>query len=391
MLYQSSESMTPVKVRAVIPRQELKAATTLLNKVIDRRNTIPILGYLRIEVRNNQVILKATDLDAELTITLEAETEGEADIMVAARILAGFAPTAAGPVTLSLIAKQDMDEIRLDDGETIITLNDHMPAADYPALTSPKLHPAFSISQDQASRLIRLSQHCISNEETRYYLNGIFLTADPERGTVRAVATDGHRMARIDTDEPADLSGIPGDERKGVIIPRAYVGALHAIFGKGGNEPVSFALAESHLRVECANVELRCKTIDGTYPDYARVIPPISQAMRAQLSGPALKRMAALAEQICSSSWSIVELNLGDGRMIAKSPHAAEGSRASVPLQGDVAEGCVHKSLGFNIRYLSAQGSVTPSFTLSTLGPGEPARIVSDDPNALWVLMPARL
>ena len=376
---------------ATLPKSSVQRATSLLHKVIERRNTIPILSYLRVEIGKQSVTLDGTDLDCELTIEVEAETEGPAVFMLSHRILHGLAANAAGPIAVSLQGEPGARTIHLSDGETEITLNDHMPVEDYPVQQKRGVVPAFTLSQDEAARLLRLTRHCISTEETRYYLNGVFLTNHPENWTVRAVATDGHRLACIDTSVAADLSGLGRETQPGLIVHRKTVEILASLFGKGGNEPAQFAMAPTFLELRCGPITLRSKTIDGTYPDYMRVIPSPSSNMVAHLSGAGVKRMTAMTDAISNDRFVVARLDLDAGKMSVASSYPGEGAKASIPLQGNRAEGCNHACLGFNIRYLNAQGAVTPNFTLSTASPGDPARIESEETNALWVIMPARL
>ncbi|WP_353474812.1 hypothetical protein PVT71_14680 [Salipiger sp. H15] len=400
MLHQAPKDMAAVKACATIPREPLKRASALMRKVIERRNTIPVLSYLKVEIAPGHVTLSGTDLDIELTVEIEAETEGAATFMVAERVFAGFAPGAAGPVVMQLMPgkvardQECMDRISLSDGETSLTLNAHMPAEEFPHLKpngGAKVQPTFTLSQTEVVRLFKLGRHCVSTELTRYYLNGTFLTTNPDTGTLRAVTTNGHKLARIDTEEPADFGALKGDDRKGLIVAAKAVDLLLNIAGKGGNEPVAFSCAEYFLCAEVAGTTLRAKTIDGTYPDYTRVIPSPSDNLVAHLSGAALSRMARAAKVIVPQLVNPVKLDFETGRIGFDNSHSDDGASFVMPLQCRLAEGCSSKSIGFNLAYLRQQGDITPTFKLSTAGEGEPALIHSDDPNALWVVMPMRL
>lgn len=400
MLHQAPKDMAAVKASATIPRDELKRAAALMRGTIERRNTVPILSYLKVEIAPGRVTMSGTDLDIEVSIELEADTEGSATLMISERVFAGFAPGAAGPVTIRAVkaeakgAAPYADRIHLTDGETSLTLNDHMPAGEYPSLKpngGATAQPAFKLSQTEVARLLGLGRHCISKEETRYYLNGTFLTKNPETGSVRAVSTNGHILARIDTDEPADLSGVDDDPAAGLIVPRKTVDLILEIVAKGGNEPVEFGCARHFLTLKVGGITLRSKTIDGTFPDYTRVIPPYSDTMVAHLSGHALRRMSHAAKMISGYLRSGAKLDFEAGRISFGSLQSVEEPLCEMPLQCKRAEGCSTASIGFDLRYLRDQGNVTPTFTLSTAGDGHPAMIHSDDPGALWILMPMRL
>ncbi|MFC3061824.1 DNA polymerase III subunit beta family protein, partial [Paenirhodobacter populi] len=140
--------------------------------------------------------------------------------------------------------------------------------------------------------MIRLCQHCISREETRYYLHGIFLHQKPGGDTLRAVATDGHRLACIDSTDPVDLSS---HDQRGVIVPHTLIAKLKPLLGKGGNEPVAITVQRHKIRISTGTVEVMAKTIDGKYPDYSRVIPAPSDRIVATLSRDLLQRLTRAA------------------------------------------------------------------------------------------------
>ena len=171
--------------------------------------------------------------------------------------------------------------MRLSDGEIQVTLQLSIPPKDFP---QPAKDPngirgasAFTLSGAQALRLFDLGRSCVSREETRYYLNGTFLTTKPDAGTLRAVSTAGHRMAIIDCDEPARfIEGPRADGSKatdrpdGLIVPVRAVDLLIAIARKAGNAPLTFHAGPRHLVVTAPGLQLVIQGIDGTYPDYTR-------------------------------------------------------------------------------------------------------------------------
>ncbi|MCA0963310.1 DNA polymerase III subunit beta [Salipiger bermudensis] len=397
MLHHRKE-MTATKASATIQIDALKRATRILNKVVELRNTIPVLSYVKITIASNRVTLEATDLDNALTMELEAETTGDATFMVGKSVLAGLTSIASGAITVSITANDprrgvsSADTIILTDGETLIRLNVHMPVEDFPRLEAPESLQRgtahLSLSQDQVERLLSLSRHCVSTELTRYYLTGIYLTNRPEEISLRAVSTDGHRMAVIDSEAEVDFSstGSPG-----LIVATKTADLLSLIIEKGCNEPVTFRFAKTFLSAEVAGVSLRAKTIDGTYPDYTRVIPPQSKALVAHLSGSALRRMHKAAKAMNNNYRPVAEMNFEEGKISARGPSITDGTSITMPLQASREEGCTHQCAGFNLNYLRDQGAVTPTFTLATMSPGDPATIQSDDPDALWVIMPMRL
>ncbi|WP_234986495.1 DNA polymerase III subunit beta, partial [Pseudooceanicola marinus] len=244
----------------------------------------------------------------------------------------------------------------------------------------------------QALRLFDLGRSCVSREETRYYLNGTFLTTKPEVGTLRAVTTDGHRMAIIDCDAPARfiegprINGSKATDRPdGLIVPVRAVDLLIAIARKAGNAPLTFAADARHLLVTAPGLRLVIQGIDGTYPDYTRVTPPASDAFTAHLSTSALSRLRTIASATCYGRSLPLRLDPGAGRMSLSMP---DGVDLSIALQGHATKD--GQTATYSLALLSEFARIAPAFTLSSAGRGEPARIVTEDPEALWVLMPMR-
>ncbi|WP_198431924.1 DNA polymerase III subunit beta, partial [Pseudooceanicola marinus] len=297
---------------ATVVLAELRLAANRLSRVIERLNTIPALGCVRIRFKSDQLTLEATDLKMTLTLDLEAQTTGKADLVVSHRALAGFLRAARGPVTITHMRGEDHDRVRFSDGEIQVTLQLSIPPEDFPQPFKDqdpgamRGASAFTLSGAQALRLFDLGRSCVSREETRYYLNGTFLTTKPEVGTLRAVTTDGHRMAIIDCDAPARfiegprINGSKATDRPdGLIVPVRAVDLLIAIARKAGNAPLTFAADARHLLVTAPGLRLVIQGIDGTYPDYTRVTPPASDAFTAHLSTSALSRLRTIASATC--------------------------------------------------------------------------------------------
>ena len=385
-------------VSATVALAELRLAANRLARVVQRWNTIPALGCVRIRFTDDQLSLEATDLTMTLALDLDAQTTGPADLVVSHRALAGFLRAARGPVTLTHLRGGDHDRVRLSDGEVQVTLRLSLPPEDFPRpvtdLAPGGRHGAGEIplSGAEALRLFDLGRSCVSREETRYYLNGTFLTTKPDAGTLRAVTTDGHRMAIIDCDAPARFTEGPRadgskaeDRPDGIIVPVRAVDLLIALARKAGNAPLTFAAEARHLRVTAPGLRLGIQGIDGTYPDYTRVIPPASDAFTAHLSASALTRMRTIASATCYGRSLPLRLDPGAGRMSLTMP---DGVDLSIALQGHAErEGL---TATYSLALLSEFARIAPAFTLSSAGRGEPARIVTEDPDALWVLMPMR-
>ncbi|MCA1334206.1 hypothetical protein [Pseudooceanicola marinus] len=383
---------------AAVALAELRLAANRLGRVVERWNTIPALGCVRIRFTGDRLTLEATDLKMTLALDLEAQTSGHADLVVSHRALAGFLRAARGPVTITHMRGEDHDRVRLSDGEIQVTLQLSIPPEDFPQpFKDPDpdgMHGAgtFTLSGAQALRLFDLGRSCVSREETRYYLNGTFLTTKPDACTLRAVSTDGHRMAIIDCAEPARfIEGPRADGSKatdrpdGLIVPVRAVDLLIAIARKARNGALTFHTGPRHLLVTAPGLRLVIQGIDGTYPDYTRVTPQASDAFAAHLSAAALTRLRTIASATCYGRSLPLRLDPGAGRMSLSMP---DGVDLSTALQGHAAKD--GQTATYSLALLSEFARIAPAFTLSSAGRGEPARIVTEDPDALWILMPMR-
>src|SRR5262249_2394432 len=137
----------------------------------------------------------------------------------------------------------------------------------FPAMPASDLPHQFALSADTLKRLIDRTRFAISTEETRYYLNGIYLHPLPDKKLLRAVATDGHRLARAETEMPK------GAERmSGIILPRKAVQEVRKLLDDI-DQPIEIAVSDSKIRLDIGGIVLTSKLIDGTFPDYERVIP----------------------------------------------------------------------------------------------------------------------
>jgi len=363
----------------------LKRATSISAKLQLRWITVPVIGYCRLTAAKagSAVTYRCTDLDIFVTCEVEARAEQEFDILLPEKTLRAFVNDApkGSIITVSREEARGTNEITrtlaLSDGETTLRFRDFMPPEDHPRFPTDMgaKVAVVSASADQVSRLIKLSRHCISTEETRYYLNGMFLTAHPASGTLRAVTTDGHRMACIDSDVPC--SAAPKN-----IVPVGAIDLLRGMLDKESNQPVELTLFELWGKVVFGDVEVSFKCIDGTFPDYTRVIPPPSSEIGCVVNHALVSRLAKLAHSAAAFGSNAAEIAGDDGKIRLRLPN------------GDLIEHRIDghgPAFGVNIRYLAAQARVTPVMKLSGACPGDPFVIVGDDPSARFIIMPMRV
>ncbi|MBV9757178.1 MAG: DNA polymerase III subunit beta, partial [Alphaproteobacteria bacterium] len=249
-------------------RATLLKALAHVQSVVEKRNTIPILANVLIAVRDGRLKLTATDMEIAIVEDVPATASRDGG-------------TTAPAATLYEIVRKlpDGAEVEFDHpgGETALKLRAGrfstslvvLPTEDFPSMTAGSLPHRFVVAAATLRALIDRTRFAISTEETRYYLNGIYLHAAESEGTkvLRAVATDGHRLARVEEPLPDGAGAMPG-----VIVPRKTVAELRKLLDEesGG---VEVGLSDTRIRFQLGPVELTSKLIDGTFPEYERVIP----------------------------------------------------------------------------------------------------------------------
>lgn len=366
-----------------IPASELRRVMPVLRRAIDRRSTIPVLHTLRLTASAGADTLRltATDLDTEIRAEIEAVAERDIDLCVPAQVF-DMATGDSGD-TLSLAPNDDA--LHIGAGEISARMTLGACPGDFPVMAAPDLDdaPSIKLSESALHRMLRLSRHCISTEETRYYLNGVFLTTHPENGTLRAVATDGHRMAVIDDDTPVP-EGWPA-----MIVPTSAVDILRAMTSARGNAEVTLQATDTKLRATRNGMTVTAKLIDGTFPDYTRVTPPDPVPNRATLSRAGITRLDRAYRAVAGREmFRAAKLDPEIGQIVMTGPDAEV--TAPVTIDGDAA-------IAFNAGYLADQARTTPTMRIRWRGEGDPAIIEAVDEadhparGAFWILMPVRV
>lgn len=383
-------------MKLTVPRAALHVALTQAARVVERRTTIPILANVRIETEGDRLLrLTATDLDLEIRLRLEATIEEAGATTVPAHTFAALVAKYDGD-TIAIATKGDDATLTLSCGRSRATLQ-RLPVEDHPSLVEGAATHRFALPAAALVEALDAVSFAISTEETRYYLNGVHLTAaETIDGTARLglVATDGHRLARWRGPLPEGASGMPG-----VIVPRKTVGEIRKIAaegGKSGHDQVVIALDESKIRFEIGETILVSKLIDGTYPDYGRAIPTTfgaeARVDRAEL-GAALDRVTTVA----SERGRAVKCGFSSDELRLEVANADVGS-ASETLRVETTD-AAQIEIGFNGTYLKAVAEAIGGDTLAVRlpdNPGAPTVFVPapethDGADRLVVLMPMRV
>ena len=372
-------------MKVTIERTALLKALSHIHRIVERRNTIPILSNVLIEAREGQLELKATDLDLEATEVAPADVAAAGATTVSAHIFHDIVRKLPEGAQVSLEITPDTGQLLLRSGRSRFHLQ-CLPATDFPDLTAGEFAHKFELPAVELRRLIDNAQFAISTEETRYYLNGIYFhTAESNGATVlRAVATDGHRLARIEVPAPPGAAGMPG-----VIAPRKAVGEILKLL-EDLSRDVTIEISQVKARFRFGEVTLTTKLIDGTFPDYTRVIP-LNNDKRLVVDKEQFQRAVDRVSTISSDRGRAIKLSIGDNRMTLSVNNPDSGS-ASEEIEVDYDS--TPMDIGFNSRYLLeiAQQLSGDTALMKLADPGSPTIIMDrDGAQALYVLMPLRV
>lgn len=372
-------------MQIILERSNLLKALAHVHRVVERRNTIPILGNVLLKTEDGALRLKATDLDIEVTETVPATSERDGATTVPAHLLYDIVRKLSDGSEVKLSTNAEGTQMTVASGRSNFRLQ-CLPESDFPDITAGQFSHSFALKASELARLIERTQFAISTEETRYYLNGIFLHTIESEGALRlrAVATDGHRLARAEMAAPAGSEGMPG-----IIVPRKAVGELQKLLGEGDTE-VQIELSDSKIRLTIGAIILTSKLIDGTFPDYQRVIPTGNDKAltleRASFSA-AVDRVSTIS----SERGRAVKLAVADSQLTltVNSPDAGTATE-ELPVGYDSAA----IEIGFNARYLlDIAGQLSGDEAIFMMAdPGSPTLIRDgNDDSTLYVLMPMRV
>lgn len=372
-------------MKVTLERAALLKSLGHVHRVVERRNTIPILSNVLLQAVDGRLTLRATDLDLEVTERLAADVGLAGATTLPAHVLYDIVRKLPDGAQVSLESAGDTGQLLLRSGRSRFNLQ-ALPESDFPDLNPGDLTHRFSLPAGDLKKLIDKTQFAISTEETRYYLNGIYVhTIEVDGHTMlRAVATDGHRLARVEIPAPSGSAGMPG-----VIVPRKAVAEVQKLV-EDVNAEVLIELSTTKARFTFGDVVLTSKLIDGTFPDYARVIPS-GNDKRLVIECAPFAAAVDRVSTISSERGRAVKLSLADGRLTLTVTNPDSGS-ATEELEVDYDSGPI--DIGFNARYLldiTAQlDSDTALFKLAD--PGSPTLIQDrDGAAALYVLMPMRV
>lgn len=368
-----------------VERGALLSGLSRAARVIEGRNTIPILGNVLLSASGQTLTLRATDLDIEVRQQIDAEVAEYGDTTVPGRMLNDIVRKLPDGCEVALEMGAN-GRLIVKTGRSRFQLAT-IPARDYPDLTVGDLPHSFTVPAKDLKGVIDRATIAISTEASRYYLNGIFLhiAGSGNATSLRGVSTDGHRLAQVTLSEGTGAATMPG-----VILPRKTVAEVSRLLGEFGGE-VSVSLSEQKIRFSFDRLTLTSKLIDGTFPDYVRVVPQ-SPPLQVIAEKADLTKAIDRVMTIASERGRAVKMAV-TGRTLTLSTSNVDAGDAVEELEVD-AEPDADITIGFNGRYLTdilAQvAGDTVSFGLTDAG--SPALIQDVTPSgALFVLMPMRV
>lgn len=370
----------------------MRSAMKVLDKIVESRNTIPILSNVLIDASEGRMAIMATDLDMQAVVHLDCQVSQRIRTTIGARQLRDILNKLDADATLEMVLEPG--KIVAKAGRAKFTLPS-LPADDMPSLTVGDWLHQFEMPAFDLAAMIDAVSFAMSSEETRYYLNGIHLQAAVRAAAenpteeplmvLRAAATDGHRLARFDANQPDGAGAL-----EGVIIPRKTIGVLGVLLD-GHEGGVDVAVNRGKIQFDLGNTVLTSKLVDGTFPDYTRVIPTMNEKRlrcdRAALSA-AVDRVMIMGEG--KERRVRIDLSRDLARVSAQSPESGEGSEeVSVEYDGD------ELTIGFNGGYLlgvisHVQGD-SVDLRLSDAACGALVTDANVEARRLYVIMPMRV
>jgi len=379
-------------MKVTLERAVLLKSLGHVHRVVERRNTIPILSNVLLCAEGQSLHLKATDLDLEVAERLEADVGAAGATTVPAHILHDIVRKLPDGAQVSLESSKESGQLQLRSGRSRFNLQS-LPDSDFPDLAAGEAGHSFILAPADLKRLIEKTQFAISNEETRYYLNGIFLhTAVVDGHTMlRAVATDGHRLARVEIPAPDGATGMPG-----VIVPRKAVAEVQKLVEDSGHgvrvdiSPAKARLTFGEPSAGSGQVVLISKLIDGTFPDYVRVIPS-GNDKRLIVDREPFKVAVDRVATISSERGRAVKLTLAEAKLTLSVTNPDLGSAVE---ELDVDYDSAPIDIGFNARYLLdiTEQLDSDRVLFKLADPGSPTLLQDcDGAAALYVLMPMRV
>lgn len=369
-------------MKAIIEQADLSKLLNRVSRVTERRNTIPILGNIKLAVEQDEIVVTGTDLDVELRDKIKAQVAAKGETTVPAHLLSDIVKKM--PTGSQITIEQVDTVIKVQSGRSRFTLQT-LPTSDFPDLGAGDLTIDFTLPGKDLFRLFDRTAFAISTEETRYYLNGVYFHSAGGHNSKKlcAVATDGHRLAKLEIPLPEAATSLGG-----VIVPRKTVAEVMRLFTADAEE-VRVELSANKIRFSAGDIVLTSKLIDGTFPDYGRVIPQ-SNEKELKVDKKDLQAAVDRVAAVSSERGRAVKFSIANGKVTLSVSNPDAGS-ATDELDAEYSADAIE--IGFNSRYFQeilaeVEGDVV---TVKLADPGSPTIMTGEKDDSLFVLMPMRV
>jgi DNA polymerase III subunit beta len=373
-------------MQLIIERGALLRALGHVQSVVERRNTIPILSNVLIAAEGDRVFFSATDLDMEMVDQAQALIQIPGQITAPAHTLYEIVRKLpeGSDVELKFSASDD-PRLSVSAGRSRFALP-ILPAGDFPVMSADHDGVTFGLLKEDLRRLIDKTRFAVSTEETRYYLNGLYLHSLTEEGShyLRAVATDGHRLALAEIPAPEGSQGAPG-----VIIPRKTIDQARRLLDDASGI-IELTISPAKIRFQFGQAALTSKIIDGSFPDYGRVIPKHNDKSMVIDTGVLSKAVDRVSTISAEKSRS-VKMTIESGRLTLSVRNIEAGQaveEAEIAYEDDTLD------IGFNARYiLDVMGQIAGENVELRFSDAASPTLVLDpaDQGVQYVLMPLRV
>ena len=368
-------------MKIVIEKTAFLKTISHVQNAVERRNAIPILANVKIQAEGDSVVLSTTDMEMSITEKVAASVEKKGAITVSASMLHDIVRKLPDGAEVNLNTDSGNDTLSLTSGRSKFSLQT-LPVDEFPLLSEGDAICDFTLQAAVLKNMLDRTKFAISTEETRYYLNGIFMHTKGD--TLCAVATDGHRLAKIEIQSP---KGAKFED--GIIIPRKAVGEINKLLEEN-DDSIGISLSDNKVKFTIGNIVLISKLIDGKFPDYERVIPKGNNMVLTAECREFAKAVDRVST-VSSDKMRAVKIGLSKNNIkvsAASQEHGNAEEDVPASYNGDELE------IGFNSKYLMDISEQIDSGSLKMLLADQSSpSIIQDDKNdnAIYVLMPMRV
>ena len=372
-------------MKFTIERANLLKTLSHVQSIVEKRNTIPVLSNVKIEAMEDGISFKATDMDTEITEIVDAKVAETGATTAPAHMLYDIVRKLSDGSDVEITFPDEKGQLTIASGRSKFALST-IGVEDFPVISGDKLPVNFSMAKEELKDVIDRTKFAVSTEETRYYLNGIYIHAknEGEAKVLRVVATDGHRLACVESPLPQGAENMSG-----VIIPRKTIGEARKLLDDTSAENIAISLSENKIRFIMEDVTLTSKLIDGTYPDYERVIPTDNDKV-LELGVKDLSQAVDRVSVVAERTRAIKVITAPNHITITTSSPDLGSAQEEVEAKYDSDS----LEIGYNFRYLlDILNEVKGDSVKIRFADGSSPSVIHDtsDTSAIYVLMPMRV